>query len=187
MDALDWLEQQHRDLAGLFAEVAAADRAGRRTARVAQLVRAIEAHSRVEETVFYAAFAAHVEGDERRLYEAYEDHALLRFAAGSLLRTRATDVRFPARLKQVQQLFKRHAAVEEDWMFPRAKRALHDEVLDRIGVELSQAHAARVAVGPAMAERPPMRRRPERAGVRRANGSTSLAMNEAVKMGADRP
>jgi hypothetical protein len=187
MDALDWLEQQHRDLVGLFAEIAAAEGAGRRTARVAHLVRAIEAHSRVEETVFYAAFAARVEGDERRLYEAFEDHALLRFAAGSLLRTRATDVRFPARLKLVQQLFRRHAAVEEDWMFPRAKRALHDEELDRIGVELSRAHAAREAVGPALTERLPLRRRPVPAPLRRNGSSTSAAMNEAVKLGAQRP
>ena len=65
MDALDLLEQQHRDLAELFAGVAAAESAGRRTAGVAQLVSAVEAHSRVEESVFYAAFSEHVGGTRR--------------------------------------------------------------------------------------------------------------------------
>ncbi len=162
MDALDLLEQQHRDLAELFEGVISSERAGRRTAAVAQLVRAVEAHSRVEETVFYAAFAGRVGAGESRLYEAYEDHALLRFAAVNLLRTRATDVRFAARLNVLHALFQRHALVEEDWMFPKAKRALHDEALDRIGEEIARAHASRLSVAPAMLERPRPRRRPER-------------------------
>jgi hypothetical protein len=162
MDALDLLEQQHRDLAELFAEVSSAESAGRRTAVVAQLVRAVEAHSRVEESVFYAAFSERVGGAQTRLYEAFEDHALLRFAAVNLLRTRATDVRFEARLKLVQRLFERHVLMEEDWMFPKATRALHDEALDRLGAEIHRAHAARLSVGPAMFERPRPRRRIER-------------------------
>jgi hemerythrin superfamily protein len=148
MDALDLLEQQHRDLGELFNGVAAEAAPGRRTALVAQLVRAIEAHSRVEEGVFYAAVSAHVGEEKARLYEAFEDHALLRFAAANLLRTRATDVRFAARLKLVHDLFHRHAAVEEDWLFPKAKRALHDEALERIGQEIERAHASRIAVAP---------------------------------------
>ena len=162
MDVLDLLEQQHRDLAELIAGLTAAEGAGRRTALAAQLVRAVEAHSRVEETVFYAAFTRSVAADEPRLYEAFEAHALLRFAAVNLVRTRATEVRFEARLKLVHDLFERHAAVEEDWMFPKAKRALHDEALDRIGEDLERAHAARIAVAPVRIERPRARRRSER-------------------------
>ena len=80
----------------------------------------------------------------------------------NLLRTRATDVRFAARLALVQRLFERHVVMEEDWMFPKAKRALHDEALDRLGAEIHRAHAARLSVGPAMFERPRPRRRIER-------------------------
>ncbi len=162
MDAIDLLEQQHRDLMELFAGVMSSERAGRRTAAVAHLVRAIEAHSRVEESVFYAAFAERVGKGEGHLYDAYEDHALLRFAAVNLLRTRATDVRFAARLKLLHGLFQRHALIEEDWMFPKAKRAFHDEALDRIGAEIARAHASRLSVAPPMLERPPPRRRAER-------------------------
>lgn len=164
MDVLDLLEQQHRDLAHLFAGVTAAASAGRRTAEVAHLVRAVEAHSRVEETVFYAAFAERVADAGDRLYDAFEDHALLRFAAVNLLRTRATDVRFAARFKLLSALFERHVTIEEDWLFPKAKRAFHDEALDRLGVEIARAHTVRLAVAPAMLDRPPSRRRLERAG-----------------------
>jgi hemerythrin-like domain-containing protein len=174
MDALDLLEEQHQDLSELFAQVHAAETAGRRTALVAQLVRAIEAHSRVEETVFYAAFSARIETDEARLWEAFENHALLRFAAHNLLRTRATDVRFAARLKLVHQLFRRHAHTEEDWMFPKAKRALHDEVLDRIGTEIERAHAARISVTQAGPERLSARRRIVESGARRRMAAPSM-------------
>ena len=159
MDALDLLEQQHRDLEERFALAASAETAGRRTALVAQLVRAIEAHSRVEESIFYAAFAARVGGEEARLWEGFEDHALLRFAALNLLRTRATDVRFAARLRLAEQLFRHHAHVEEDWMFPKAKRAFSDEVLDHVGAQVERAHAARLSVALATTDRPPARRR----------------------------
>jgi hypothetical protein len=162
MDVLDLLEQQHRDLAELFAAMTAAAGTGRRTAGVAYLVRAVEAHSRVEETVFYAAFSERVAGAHERLYEAFEGHALLRFAAVNLLRTRATDVRFAARFKLLSTLFEHHAAIEEDWLFPKAKRAFHDEALDRLGEDLARAHSSRLSVAPAMLDRPRPRRRLDR-------------------------
>ncbi len=139
MDALDLLEQQHRDIASLIDHLNEETSPGQRTALVARVVRAIEAHSRAEERCFYPAFRARV-GDGGRLYEVFEHHALLRFAAVTLLRTRATDLRFEARLEMVRELALRHAEAEEDWAFPRAKRNLCDEDLDRIGVDVARAH-----------------------------------------------
>jgi hemerythrin superfamily protein len=139
MDALDLLEQQHRDIANLIDRLAEETSPGQRTALAARVVRAIEAHSRVEERCFYPAFRARI-GDGGRLYEVFEHHALLRFAAVNLLKTRATDLRFEARLEMVRELALRHAEAEEDWAFPKAKRNLCDEALDRIGVEVEHAH-----------------------------------------------
>src|SRR5262245_16943701 len=139
MDALDLLEQQHRDTLALIDRVANEPRPGKRTALVIALVRAIEAHSRAEERCFYPALRERI-GDDDRLYEAFEDHALMRLLAGNLLRTRATDVRFSARLKLVQDIFLRHATVEEDWGFPKAKRHFTDENLDVIGADVARAH-----------------------------------------------
>ena len=139
MDALDLLEQQHRDIASLIDHLAEETSPGQRTALVRRVVRAIEAHSRAEERCFYPAFRARI-GDGGRLYEVFEHHALLRFAAVNLLRTRATDLRFDARLEMVRELALRHAEAEEDWAFPKAKRNLLDEDLDQIGVEVAHAH-----------------------------------------------
>ena len=147
MDALDLLEQQHRDIASLIDRIAEETRPGPRTALVEQVVRAIEAHSRVEERCFYPAFRARI-GDGGRLYEVFEHHALLRFAAVNLRATRAADERFFARLEMVRELSLRHASAEEDWAFPKAKRNLCDEELDEIGVQVAHAHEVLMQAGP---------------------------------------
>jgi len=139
MDALDLLEQQHREVSTLIEQIAEETSPGLRTSLVVKLARAIEAHSRIEERAFYPTLRSRI-GDHERLNEALEDHALLRYAADNLVRTRATFVRFEARLKLLQQLFLRHAATDEDWVFPKAKRTLSDEELDHIGVELARVH-----------------------------------------------
>jgi hemerythrin superfamily protein len=146
MDALDLLEQQHRDVARLLDGIAAEPSPGQRTALVVRAVRAIEAHSRAEERCFYPAFRERT-GEDARLYEIFEQHALLRFAAENLLATRVTDLRFPARLKLLRELCVRHAAAEEDWAFPKAKRNLCDEDLDRLGSEVARAHEVLLASG----------------------------------------
>ena len=91
----------------------------------------------------------------------------------NLLRTRATDVRFAARLKLLTRSSERHAAVEEDWIFPKAKRALHDEALDRIGEEIERAHASRLAVAPLGPPRAAPRRWPSPPGSCRVRASAS--------------
>jgi hypothetical protein len=139
MDALDLLEQQHRDVSDLLNRIAVERSAGRRGFLVAHLVRLIDAHARVEERVFYPACAEQLRGGHERLYDGCEEHALTRFAAAALLRTRATSVRFEARLRLVRHLFLRHAHEEEHSMFPKVKRDLTDEQLDVMGNDIDRA------------------------------------------------
>jgi Hemerythrin HHE cation binding domain len=168
MDALDLLEQQHREALALTDHLLGEPSAARRGGLVITLARTVEAHSRVEERCFYAALRARIDGaypragfrPEALLYEALEGHALMRFAAVNLLRTRATDVRFEARVRLVRELFLRHASIEEDWCFPKAKRLLCDEDLDVIGVAVANAHEVLMQVGAFM----PSRLRGRRAG-----------------------
>lgn len=163
MDALDLLEQQHLEVRALMDRIAAEASPGRRTSMVAQLSRMIDAHVRIEETYLYPVCAERMNGDRRSLHEAYEKHGLARFAADNLLRTRATDVRFEARLKLLQEVFTDHADEEEGVLFPKAKRGLTDEQLDAIGCDLERAYEVLLRVGvPAIGALP----RPPRGGAR---------------------
>jgi len=139
MDALDLLEQQHRDVAALIEQIADETNPGLRTILVTRLARAIEAHSRIEERAFYPTLCARI-GEHERIHEVLEDHAILRHLADNLLRTRATFVRFDARLRLLHDIFLRHASADEDWVFPKAKRNLSDEELDVLGAELARVH-----------------------------------------------
>ncbi|XYH92316.1 hemerythrin domain-containing protein [Sorangium sp. So ce1128] len=147
MDALDLLEQQHLELGALMARIAAEPSPGLRTSMVAQLSRMIDAHVRIEQTYLYPVCAERMGGDKKPLHEAYEKHGLARFAADNLLRTRATDVRFEARLKLLRDVFADHADEEEGVLFPKAKRGLTDEQLDVIGCDLERAYEVLLRVG----------------------------------------
>lgn len=159
MDALVLLEQQHADVGVLIDRIAAEPSPGRRTAMVARLSRLIDAHVQIEEAYLYPMCAARMSGGRDPLHEACEQHALTRFAADNLLRTRATDVRFGVRLKLVRDLFDRHAFDEEDWMFQKAKRELTDEQLDALGGDLTRAYDRLLCPAGAAAPRPRRRRR----------------------------
>src|SRR6185369_4003449 len=105
---------------------------GKRTQLVAHLARLLDAHLRLERDHLYAACGARWV-DRAPIYDACEDHELLEHAASALLKTRVSDVRFGARLRSVRELFARKVKSDERRLFQRAKAALGDEELDRIG------------------------------------------------------
>lgn len=139
MDALDFLERQHRDVRELLDRIAAETRCGPREVLVARLAGLIDAHARSEERHFDPACVAVMNGDRERLYAAGEARSAARNLALGLLRTCASDVRFEARLGLVRDLFLRHAHEEEDGVFPTVKRSLTDEQLDAIGGALERS------------------------------------------------
>jgi hypothetical protein len=141
MDVLVLLEQQHRELADLLAEIAIEPGLARRASMAARAVRLLDAHTVAEQRHLYSACEARSEDERARLADAFEAQALTRLAAARLLSTRPTDERFAARLARVRELFRHHADGDEDWVFQRAKRRLTDEELDRLGDEVERSYA----------------------------------------------
>jgi Hemerythrin HHE cation binding domain len=138
MDALDLLEQQHRDLRDRLACLAAAPDLCGREAELLEALRAVEAHVRTEETYLYAVHAARMT-DEQRLQSALAEHAFLRAAARELASARQDGPLFSARLMALSERFAAHADEEEDWAFPKLKRSMTDEELDALGTDLELA------------------------------------------------
>jgi hemerythrin superfamily protein len=141
MDALDLLEEHHREVLVLLDGVASEARPGARAKLTAALVRHVEVHLSAEARHLYAVCAERLAGREHQpqLRDAWETHALVRFAAGNLLQTRATDVRFASRLKLLRCTFVDHARTEEASLFQRAKTELTDEQLDAIGERIARS------------------------------------------------
>ncbi|UQA56021.1 hemerythrin domain-containing protein [Polyangium aurulentum] len=138
MDALDLLEQQHRDVRDRLERLAAAPDLVGRQAELIDALRAVEAHVRAEETYLYAKYSARL-SDESRIESALAEHAFIRAAARELASAHADGPLFAARLQVLSDRFARHAEDEEDWVFPKLKRSLTDEELDVIGSDLDLA------------------------------------------------
>jgi hemerythrin-like domain-containing protein len=146
MDALDLLEQQHRDVCALLSRLAEASPvgAGSEQAFYAAL-RAVEAHVRVEEAYVYVACASRL-GDDPEVYEAREEHLRIMEAARAALAMLHAGPRFAAVIAALRERFERHAEVEEDIVFPKLKRSLTDEELDVLGEEIERAYSRLLAM-----------------------------------------
>ena len=138
MDALDLLEQQHRDVGDLLERIAQAPGRRERSLLVARVARTIDAHTRSEERHLYPACTARMTRDPTLVHCARERLGLARFAAETLAHTPVTDARFAPRLAQLTDLFARHVCEEERHVFPRAKSHLTDEQLELIGSALAE-------------------------------------------------
>lgn len=139
MDALDLLEQQHREVRELLDRLAAGVLVVGGEASRREALCALEAHVRVEEAYVYVACAGKIHGDVS-VEDAVAEHARILGIARSLLASPPLGPRFSARLAALTERFARHAEHEEDIVFPRLKCALTDEELDVLGEEIARAH-----------------------------------------------
>ncbi|HRI69245.1 MAG TPA: hemerythrin domain-containing protein [Polyangium sp.] len=139
MDALDLLEQQHRDVRDLLERLASNPGEGTTHETVLNVARIVEAHVRTEEAYVYIACASKLRGEQRALI-AEEQRASILAALGTLRTTPPSDAQFAEHVKSLLDRFLQHVDVEEDAVFPKLKRTLTDEALDVLGEALAQAH-----------------------------------------------
>jgi len=140
MDALDLLEQQHRDVSALLSRLVEASPvgAGSEEAFYAAL-RAVDAHVRVEEAYVYIACASRL-GDDEKVREARDEHKRILDAARVALTMPRSGPQFAAMIAALRERFERHAEVQEDVVFPKLKRSLTDEELDVLGEEIERSY-----------------------------------------------
>lgn len=110
-----------------------------RTELLARLQREIEAHTTIEEEIFYPAFreAGARQDDDKLYFEALEEHR----AAGDLvlpdlLATDPSSECFGGRAKVLKELIEHHAKEEEREMFPRARELLSAQELAELGARM---------------------------------------------------
>jgi len=138
MDAIQLLKQDHVLMRGLLDGLAATTtRALKKRKDLLGKVRTnLEAHTTIEEEIFYPAFkeAAKIADDRTMYFEALEEHR----AAGDLvlpdlLATDPAADNFSGRAKVLKELVEHHADEEEKEMFPRARKLLSKSELAELG------------------------------------------------------
>lgn len=138
MDAITLLTDDHRKVRKLLGELnETTNRAEKTRAELlAQIAAELEAHTTIEEEIFYPAFKeAGEKGDDDKMYfEALEEHrAAGELVLPDLLKTQVTSDQFGGRAKVLKELVEHHADEEEKEMFPRARKLLDAAALKELG------------------------------------------------------
>jgi hemerythrin-like domain-containing protein len=137
MDAIDLLEDQHRDVLDLIPRVISAPRDSRRELfdRMADL---LAIHATIEELHFYPAVrAAAGEDEEHFLYRSLEEHLQAKRLVADLLGTAVSDPTFEAKLEVLRDELEHHIEEERDELFAVARRVLDEEQREGLGQEMT--------------------------------------------------
>lgn len=140
--ATDLLVHQHRQVEGLLERLESPKVDVDATLR--ELADALTAHIAIEEKLFYPAIR---KLDADTILEGLEEHAMGRFALKRLLGTNAGDHALKARLKALKELMTNHHKEEEDDLFPKARKAMSNDGLEKLGASMKKLFDADVKRG----------------------------------------
>lgn len=141
MDAISLLTEDHRKVRKLLDDLSkTTNRAAKKRADLlAKIAAELEAHTAIEEEIFYPAFkeAGQKSDDAKMFFEAMEEHrAAGELVLPDLLKTDVGSEQFGGRAKVLKELVEHHAEEEEKQMFPRARKLLGKQALQDLGAEL---------------------------------------------------
>jgi hypothetical protein len=139
IDAIELLQDQHREVEDLFEELENTSSRAMKTRLqlVQKLAVAIEAHAQIEEKIFYPAGR---EVDEDMTLEAYEEHSVVRHLIEKLKQTEADDEVFMARVTVLKEMIEHHVEEEEGEYFPKLAKKFGKKKLAALGMELQEAY-----------------------------------------------
>jgi|SRR5690606_1961584 len=146
MDAITLLTNDHKVVRGMLEELAATTKraAKTRTELLKKIATELEAHTTIEEEIFYPAFrkAGEKSEDDKMFFEAMEEHR----AAGDLvlpdlMQTEVGSDQFGGRAKVLKELVDHHAKEEEKEMFPRARKLMDKAQLQELGERMAARKA----------------------------------------------
>ncbi len=133
MNAIDLLEQQHREVEELFEEFeAAGDGAGQTKDRLCREISdALAIHAEIEEKLFYPE--SKQEDTEELLRESVEEHLSMKRIVADLVESGPSDAQFEAKMKVLKEQVEHHVGEEEHELFPEVRRALSNDELEDLG------------------------------------------------------
>ena len=132
------LKRQHREVEGLFAQVLKAKDARRRRAVMNEIIQQLEAHTTIEEEIFYPGVKEiGTKKAEDMVLEAYEEHHVVKLVLKELPSVDPGADTFEAKMTVLKELIAHHVAEEDGEMFPMAEK--------RLGAERSRELAGEMA------------------------------------------
>jgi len=137
MDATKFLEKQHRAVEKLFKQAERSEEPSECLDLVREIVAKLEQHTRIEEEIFYPAVRRLGSSKaEDMIFEAYEEHHVVKTMMRELCEADPGDERFAAKVTVLKELVQHHVEEEEEEMFKQARKLGRDQ-LEALGEELA--------------------------------------------------
>jgi hemerythrin superfamily protein len=129
MDAIELLEEQHRDVERLFSQLESGR--GDRRSQFRELADLLATHSTIEENHFYPAVKT--ADTEELLLESLEEHLAVKRLLADLLKMSIDDEEFDAKLTVLQEQVEMHVREERSELFPQVRQLLDADQREAIG------------------------------------------------------
>jgi hemerythrin-like domain-containing protein len=140
MDAFTLLKADHKKVAGILEKLDSTTERGVKTREelFTQLKTELDAHARVEETIFYPALE---KADETRdiTLEAFEEHRLVKQLLGELETLGKDEEQWTAKFTVLKENVEHHVEEEEGEMFKSARKVLSKEEAETLGTRMEAA------------------------------------------------
>ena len=148
MDAIQLLEQQHREVEKLFEQFEnAGDRAKKTKQQVAKkIMDRLAAHATIEEKIFYPATKD--ARTEEILHEAAEEHLAAKRIIADLVEKDLDDEVFEAKVSVLKEQIEHHVEEEEKELFPKVKKLLDQEQLEELGQRMKAMYEELIGEDP---------------------------------------
>jgi hemerythrin superfamily protein len=145
MDALELLKQDHQKVKKLFEQAEAMEEGKEQKQIFGQIKKELDAHARIEETVFYPAMEKYEELKDMVL-EAIEEHKQVKTLLREMDELVSDSEKFEPKLKVLMENVEHHAKEEEEGkMFPKVRKLLDQTALDKLGQQLEAAKGKKAA------------------------------------------
>jgi hemerythrin-like domain-containing protein len=136
VNAIDLLEQQHREVEELFEELEGAGENAKKTKErlCRELADALAVHAEIEEKLFYPE--SKQENTEEILRESVEEHLSMKRLLTDIVEGEVEDDQFDARIEVLKEQVEHHVEEEEKELFPKVRKVLSREELEDLGTRM---------------------------------------------------
>ena len=132
MDALELLDQQHKEIESLFGRLESHDlRRDKKLSVFRRLADLLAIHSTIEENHFYPL--VRTSDTEELLMESLEEHLAVKRLLADLMKMSIDDEQFDAKVAVLEEQVNEHVKEEREELFPQVQRLLDADQLEAIG------------------------------------------------------
>lgn len=137
MDAIKLLKKDHEEFRNLFEDYKNSESEQKKRELFGTIKRKLDAHTHIEETIFYPAIREE-KGLEEITKEGIEEHHV-----GDVLLREIDDLvkgseKFDPKMKVLIESTEHHLKEEEDEMFPKVEKRLGDSRLEELGKKMAE-------------------------------------------------